>query len=1290
MGKKTKTKKQCKNTENLIDLEKGYSQTPSYSASNSFDNDNTNNINLYSKTNPFNDNFHVTEDQIKKLSRGIFLGGETINNYDTSNSDLSNKGTEKKDEFLKNSRNKNYFVESPVKIRKNGQYVRFNEIEKINYGIKLFFLKLKKKVFSEKRSNRNVSKEFRQIHVLNRLLNAQYKYIENNISTTKYNFVTFVPKFLFEQFSKYSNLFFLVTSSIQQIPNVSPTNRFTTIGTLTIVLIISAAKEITEDIKRANADKYLNNMESYVFDIKKNRFLKKKWIDIKVGDLVKIENNESFPADIVLISSSEPEGLCYVETSSLDGETNLKIKQARPETASLIEPEILVKKLSGSKIISENSNSNLYSYDGVLKDFVDDDIPLVYDQLLLRGAGLKNTQWIYGLVITTGHETKLMRNATAAPIKKTSVEKIINLQIIALFCVLIVLSTISSLGCIIKLLIDSQNLGYLMLDGISKIKLFFLDLLTFWILFSNLVPISLFVTIEIIKYYQAYMISSDLDLYHHLTDTPAGVKTSSLVEELGQIKYIFTDKTGTLTQNIMEFKCCSIVGRCYIKEIPEDQKAQIIDNIEYGFHSLDQLEKDLMDKSTNRSQYIDEFLTILSVCHTVIPDWNEIEKTINYQSASPDEGALVDGARHLGYQFLIRKPKTVTIFNKLKNVNEEYELLSICEFTSKRKRMSSIFRCPDNSIRLFCKGADSVILKRLSSDTPQHFINSTLKHLENFASSGLRTLCIASRIISEKEFSDWIKKHKAASSTMEDRSESLNNVAELIERDLFLIGATAIEDKLQDEVPETIQTLQNSGIKFWVLTGDRQETAINIGMSCKLLSEDMNLLIINEEDKESTRLNIQEKLKALNFTNFNFENDLLDFSLALIIDGQSLQHALDPELEDQFIELGFRCKTVICCRVSPLQKALVVKTIKKKKLDSLLLAIGDGANDVSMIQAAHVGVGISGMEGLQAARNADVSIGQFKFLKKLLLVHGSWSYRRISNAILYSFYKNITLYMTQFWFVFLNCFSGQTIVESWTLISYNVLFTFFPPFVMGIFDQFVNAKLLDRYPQLYKLGQSKQFFNVKIFWGWIINGFFHSAIIFGSITFIQKYGNVLSNGLVLDNWSLGTTVFTLCLLTVLGKAALVVTIWTKFTFFAIPGSFILWIFIFPIYSFVAPPLRISNEVLGVFSTTFKSPIFWFTAIIISFFCLLRDFAWKFFKRSFTPESYHFIQEIQKYDISDSRPRMEQFEKTIRKVRQVQRIKKQRGFAFSQAENQNQEKILGLYDTTKKRGKYNNF
>lgn len=1119
----------------------------------------------------------------------------------------------------------------------------------------------------------------RVIYINDKQENHQLGYVDNHISTTKYNVATFLPKFLFQEFSKYANLFFLCTSAIQQVPHVSPTNRYTTIGTLMVVLIVSAMKEIVEDIKRATSDKELNNSKTEVYSLTSGEFVEKRWIDINVGDIIRVKSEEAIPADLIVLSSSEPEGLCYIETANLDGETNLKVKQARQETCKFIDSRIL-NSLHG-KVLSEQPNSSLYTYEGTLT-LNGQDVPLSPEQMILRGATLRNTGWIFGLVIFTGHETKLMRNATATPIKRTAVERIINKQIIALFCVLIVFIMISSIGNVIMNTADAKHLSYLYLEGTNKVALFFKDFLTYWILFSNLVPISLFVTVELIKYYQAYMIGSDIALYYEDTDTPTIVRTSSLVEELGQIEYIFSDKTGTLTRNIMEFKSCSIAGRCYIEKIPEDKQATIEDGIEVGYRSFDDMNNRLRNTGDVESKIIDEFLTLLATCHIVIPEFQP-DGAIKYQAASPDEGALVQGSADLGYKFIIRKPNSITILLEEKGEEREYELLNICEFNSTRKRMSAIFRMPDGSVKLFCKGADTVILERLDPET-NIYVDATMRHLEDYASEGLRTLCLATRTIPEEEYQKWKVINEKASTTLENRSQKMDDAAELIEKNLFLIGATAIEDKLQDGVPETIDTLQKAGIKIWVLTGDRQETAINIGMSCKLLAEDMNLLIINEETKEDTRKNMIEKIEALHDEKVTI-HDLN--TLALVIDGKSLGYALEPDLEDYLLTIGKLCKAVICCRVSPLQKALVVKMVKRKTA-SLLLAVGDGANDVSMIQAAHVGVGISGMEGMQAARSADLAIGQFKYLKKLLLVHGSWSYQRISVAILYSFYKNTALYMTQFWYVFANGFSGQSIMESWALSFYNVFFTVLPPFILGVFDQFVSSRLLERYPQLYKLGQRGKFFSVQIFWSWIVNGFYHSAVVFIGTMLFYRYGTSLNmHGAVADHWTWGVCIYSVSIVIVLGKAALVTNMWTKFTLIAIPGSFIFWLIFFPIYGSIFPYANISREYFGVVPHVYGSGVFWLTLLVLPFFALIRDFVWKYYKRMYEPESYHLVQEMQKYNITDNKPHMQHFQDAIRKVRQVQRMKKQRGFAFSQAEEGGQEKIIRMYDTTQKRGVY---
>ncbi|OUM60692.1 hypothetical protein PIROE2DRAFT_13466 [Piromyces sp. E2] len=388
-----------------------------------------------------------------------------------------------------------------------------------------------------------------------------------------------------------------------------------------------------------------------------------------------------------------------------------------------------------------------------------------------------------------------------------------------------------------------------------------------------------------------------------------------------------------------------------------------------------------------------------------------------------------------------RKPHSVIV--KVNGNDLEFEILNICEFNSTRKRMSAIVKCPNGEIRIYTKGADTVIFERLA-ENGNIYMDTTIEHLEEYASEGLRTLCLATRVIPPDEYESWSKIFDAASTTLNNREEELMKAAELIEKDLFLLGATAIEDKLQDGIPETITTLSQAGIKIWILTGDKQETAINIGLSCHLINNNMDLIIFGEEETEESSKGVSQfidkqlneikqklpkkyaeakfppKITFKNKWNGKKEDIRQKFipPTGLVIDGKMLEYALKDENKIKFLELATLCQAVICCRVSPLQKSLVVKLVKNH-IDAITLAIGDGANDVNMIQAAHVGVGINGMEGLQAARAADFAISQFRFLQKLLLVHGSWAYSRLSKLILYSFYKNLTLYLTQFWVTFL-------------------------------------------------------------------------------------------------------------------------------------------------------------------------------------------------------------------------------------------------------------------------------
>ncbi|CAO3628413.1 unnamed protein product [Mucor hiemalis] len=1132
----------------------------------------------------------------------------------------------------------------------------------------------KRSFFSIFRRNKKGIEGPRTIHINSNDLNNQQHFMSNSVSTAKYNVITFLPKFLFEEFSKSANVFFLFISGIQQIPNISPTSRYTTLVPLVIVLLITAVKEVIEDFGVHKSDRELNSRKCKIYD--GSQFIEKPWKELKVGDICRIDNSQFFPADLILLSSSEPEGLCYIETSNLDGEVNLKIKQALPETAIYTSPAQL--STFGGVVKSEQPNNRLYNYDGTLSTSFSStgtkDYPLDPGMLLLRGAQLRNTSWIYGLVVFTGHETKLMLNSSKKPTKASNVTRKTNRNILYLFAMLVTMSILCSCGNYAMSVRNGDETKYIKDTALDLGKEFGLNILTFMILFNSFIPISLMVTMEIVKYIQAIMIDNDLDIYYEKTDTPAVARSSSLIEELGQIEYVFSDKTGTLTCNEMEFRQCSISGLSYATK-PDPDKQPTSENDSNGEYSFKQLEAHL---ETSQDAYlINEFLTSLMTCHTVIPEVNEETGDIIYQASSPDEAALVNGASDVfGYKFVARRPHSINCSRK--GLEEEYQILNVCEFNSTRKRMSVIIRGPDGRVKLYCKGADTVILERLSDDNP--FVKPTLEHLESYACEGLRTLCFAMREISDSEYAQWSQVYEKASTTLVNRAEELDNAAEMIEKNMFLLGATAIEDKLQDGVPETIHTLQEANIKVWVLTGDRQETAINIGYSCKLLTDEMELIVCDEEDHVSTKRFIEEKLAHVNSMSEHMQHD----PLAFVIEGKALTFALEKDLEKAFYDLATQCKAVVCCRVSPLQKALVVKVVKKFS-SSILLAIGDGANDVSMIQAAHVGVGISGVEGLQAARSADFAISQFRFLKKLLLVHGAWAYQRLSKMIFFYFYKNVAMYLTQFWYAIFNGFSGQTLYESWTMSCFNVFFTFLPPMAIGIFDQFASARLLDKYPQMYILGQKNEFFNQKRFWGWIINAVYHSALLFfiGMAAFVDD--SVFKQGYSGGQWWVGTTIFSATLATILWKAALITDIWTKYSFIAIPGSMVIWFAFLPLVAYVGPllPWEIFNEYQGIVPQLFGNVNFWLFFIVVPLGCVLRDYIWKYVKRMYRPQSYHYIQEIQKYNFPDYRPRMDRFRRAVNKVRKIQRLKQSRGFAFSQNDN-DQSRIIRMYDTTQQK------
>uniref|UniRef100_A0A8B9J3I6 Phospholipid-transporting ATPase n=1 Tax=Amazona collaria TaxID=241587 RepID=A0A8B9J3I6_9PSIT len=903
----------------------------------------------------------------------------------------------------------------------------------------------------------SVAEEERRVRANARDYNEKFQYASNCIKTSKYNIITFLPVNLFEQFQEVANTYFLFLLILQLIPQISSLSWFTTIVPLVLVLTITAVKDATDDYFRHKSDNQVNNRQSQV--LISGALRQEQWMNVRVGDIIKLENNQFVAADLLLLSSSEPHGLCYIETAELDGETNMKVRQAIPVTSELGDTSKLAR--FDGEVICEPPNNKLDKFGGTLY-WKENKYPLSNQNMLLRGCVLRNTEWCFGLVIFAGPDTKLMQNSGRTKFKRTSIDRLMNTLVLWIFGFLVCMGVILAIGNAIW----EHEVGvcfqiYLPWDeGVHSA--FFSGFLSFWsyiIILNTVVPISLYVSVEVIRLGHSYFINWDKKMYCAKRRTPAEARTTTLNEELGQVEYIFSDKTGTLTQNIMVFSKCSVNAHSYgdVQDML-GHKAELgeVRPVDFSFNPLADPRFQFWDPSLLEAiklgdPHVHEFFRLLSLCHTVMSE-EKSEGELYYKAQSPDEGALVTAARNFGFVFRSRTPKTITVHELGRAIT--YQLLAILDFNNIRKRMSVIVRSPEGKIRLYCKGADTILLERLHPIN-QDLTNVTTDHLNEYAGEGLRTLVLAYKDLEESYYEEWSERLHRAGSTHEAREDRLAQLYDEVEHDMMLLGATAIEDKLQQGVPETIAILTLANIKIWVLTGDKQETAMNIGYSCKMLTDDMTevfvvtghtVLEVREELRKarekmmdasrstSNGFSYPEKLSSSKFTSVL---EAIAGEYALVINGHSLAHALEADMEVEFLETACACKAVICCRVTPLQKAQVVELVKKYK-KAVTLAIGDGANDVSMIKTAHIGVGISGQEGIQAVLASDYSFSQFKFLQRLLLVHGRWSYLRMCKFLCYFFYKNFAFTMVHFWFGFFCGFSAQIGLDTgfWTAINH--------------------------------------------------------------------------------------------------------------------------------------------------------------------------------------------------------------------------------------------------------------
>uniref|UniRef100_A0A8C0QBA0 Phospholipid-transporting ATPase n=2 Tax=Canis lupus familiaris TaxID=9615 RepID=A0A8C0QBA0_CANLF len=1150
---------------------------------------------------------------------------------------------------------------------------------------------------------------------------------DNRLKTTKYTLLSFLPKNLFEQFHRLANVYFVFIALLNFVPAVNAFQPGLALAPVLFILAVTAFKDLWEDYSRHRSDHEINHLGCLVFSREEKQYVNRFWKEIRVGDFVRLRCNEIIPADILLLSSSDPDGLCHIETANLDGETNLKRRQVVrgfSELVSEFNPLMFT-----SVIECEKPNNDLTRFRGCIIHDNGKKAGLYKENLLLRGCTIRNTEAVVGIVIYAGHETKALLNNSGPRYKRSQLERQMNCDVLWCVLLLICMSLFSAVGHGLwvqryqekKSLFDVPES-----DGssLSPVTAAVYSFLTMIIILQVLIPISLYVSIEIVKVCQVYFINQDIELYDEETDSQLQCRALNITEDLGQIQYIFSDKTGTLTENKMVFRRCTVSGIEYSHDANAQRLAryQEADSEEeeavskggslpqrgsIGSHqSVRIMHRSQSTKSHRRtgSRAEAKWASMLSK-HTAFS--SPMEKDITpdpklFEKVSECDRCLAI-ARHQEHPLAHLSPELSDVF-------DFFIALTICNtvvVTSPdqprqkvrvRFEVKSPVKTIEDFLRRFspsrltsgCSSIGSLATNKATHKSGSNFLSTlsndrTLLKLEEKLSQP--TKAIASNGYSSGAAS-WAPEHTAQEQELEKEKEQeweLRYEAEspdeaalvyaarayncaLVDRlhdqvsvelphlgrltfellhilgfdsirkrmsvvirhpltdeinvytkgadsvvmDLLLpcsSGATGIEDRLQDGVPETIAKLRQAGLQIWVLTGDKQETAINIAYACKLLDHDEEVITLNAESQEACAALLDQclhyvKSKSPCSTPQKTEGNVsVGFSPlcppststtsgpspSLVIDGRSLAYALDKNLEDKFLFLAKQCRSVLCCRSTPLQKSMVVKLVRSK-LKAMTLAIGDGANDVSMIQVADVGVGISGQEGMQAVMASDFAVPRFRYLERLLIVHGHWCYSRLANMVLYFFYKNTMFVGLLFWFQFYCGFSASAMIDQWYLIFFNLLFSSLPQLVTGVLDKDVPADVLLTAPQLYKSGQNMEEYRPRTFWLNMADAAFQSLVCF-FIPYLAYYDSDT------DVFTWGTPITAIALFTFLLHLGIETKTWTWLNWIACGFSILLFFTVALIYNASCATCYPPSNPYWTMQTLLGDPVFYLTCLI---------------------------------------------------------------------------------------------
>ncbi|XP_036372248.1 probable phospholipid-transporting ATPase IIB isoform X3 [Megalops cyprinoides] len=931
-------------------------------------------------------------------------------------------------------------------------------------------------------------------------------------------------------------------------------------------------REAVDEVRRYQRDKEMNSQLYSKLTVRGK--IQVKSCDIQVGDLIIVEKNQRIPADMVFLRTSEKNGACFIRTDQLDGETDWKLKVAVACTQRLSAVGDLFS--INAYVYAQKPQLDIHSFEGNFTR--EDSDPSIHESL-----SSENTLWastvvasgtVIGVVIYTGKETRSVLNTSHAKNKVGLLDMELNRLTKALFLAQVVLSVVM-----------------VALQGF--VGPWFRNLFRFIVLFSYIIPISLRVNLDMGKSAYGWMITRDENIPGTV------VRTSTIPEELGRLVYLLTDKTGTLTQNEMIFKRLHLGTVSYGTDTMDEIQSHIVQLYAQVSSSTSSTSMQKSQSSAPKvrksvSTRVHEAVKAIALCHNVTPvyeshgrasgetEYTEADQDFTddnriYQASSPDEVALVRWTESVGLTLVSRDLTSMQLKTPTGQILTFY-ILQIFPFTSESKRMGIIVREEaTGDITFYIKGADVAMASIVQ-------YNDWLEEeCGNMAREGLRTLVVAKKSLSEEQYQDFESRYNQAKLSIHDRALKVAAVVESLEREMELLCLTGVEDQLQADVRPTLELLRNAGIKIWMLTGDKLETATCIAKSSHLVARSQDTHIFRPV---TNRGEAHLELNA-----FRRKHDC-----ALVISGDSLEVCL-RYYEHEFVELACQCPAVVCCRCSPTQKAQIVKLLQQHTA-SRTCAIGDGGNDVSMIQAADCGIGIEGKEGKQASLAADFSITEFKHIGRLLMVHGRNSYKRSAALGHFVMHRGLIISTMQAVFSSVFYFASVPLYQGFLMVGYATIYTMFPVFSL-VLDQDVKPETALLYPELYKDLTKGRSLSFKTFLIWVLISVYQGGILmYGALLlFESEFVHVVAIS------------FSALILTELLMVALTIRTWH-------------WLMVlaefFSLGCYVAS-LAFLNEYFDIaFITT--AAFLWKVSVITLISCLPL-YIIKYLKRKFSPPSY---------------------------------------------------------------------